>query len=446
MAQLGGRLKRMVQGLLESAPLASGLELGPPLDLGPFRPPADFELEPELRAPVPRELPGELRHREMLRWRRSAAEWGTVGALLLTAAQLPFVQHWALFVPLLEYLGWVGVALLALAAGTQLWSSFAKIRNQDYFEYGTPRIVRVTRLWLQPDALHEGRPLNYRFAATIEWPEDSEMLREKNVASVYFSASKKDRMATTYRIGDYATALELNRDEVNLYGFLDLTPDFGVIDAEDAPGGSIVRSALVAAGWFALAFGGCCAAYGVVRFEPIDTFTAGQNAVVFTVGPVLGLAAGLSAALYRLRNRSGMIHRRNALAATRGEAIELTMDDLEQRHRPSRRTVLAFALAGMVIGMIVAAGSLILLNGLLDDSPATPERIDITDKKQIDHRWNGIPMTRSFTIEYRFTGKHEKHEFSSTPEAMAKFRNAAGMAFVHKGYFGLRWVEDIKPF
>ena len=231
MAARRGALVRVFNALLQKAPLASEANLGEIDDLGPFRPPADFDFEPELCAPVPRQLPSDVRQREIIIWRRAAAICATIGGLLFAAAPLTLVQRCAQFVPMLAHLSWIGVAMLAIAAVLQVGSSHAPVRNHRYFELGTPIVVRVCRLWMQPGILRHGQPFFYHFFAVIDYPDFTYgVMRRQIVASVEIPASTKDRHETTYRVGDYATALELSNDDLNLYGFLNLTPGFGVLD------------------------------------------------------------------------------------------------------------------------------------------------------------------------------------------------------------------------
>src|SRR5437016_4582819 len=86
--------------------------------LGPFAPPADYEIEPELQGPTPRPMSAVLYQGRHAQSRRKAA-WGFLVAspVLLAGSFLPFMKTLALYLLPLAYLDWAGFGCLVTAMG-----------------------------------------------------------------------------------------------------------------------------------------------------------------------------------------------------------------------------------------------------------------------------------------------------------------------------------------
>jgi hypothetical protein len=65
-------------------------------DLGPFAPPSDYELGPELHGEIPRPVPEEFVAAQAARLRNQALGWGVIGGVLFAVGPLPITQHWAI--------------------------------------------------------------------------------------------------------------------------------------------------------------------------------------------------------------------------------------------------------------------------------------------------------------------------------------------------------------
>ena len=82
------------------------------------------------------------------------------------------------------------------------------------------------------------------------------------------------------------------------------------------------------------------------------------------------------------------------------------------------------------------------VNALLDDSPPDFQAAQIQGLVTVTHSF----IFREYKIEYRLLGPdQEKHDLLSTPEHMKQFKTGLAVAEVHAGWFGWRWVKDIKP-
>lgn len=258
--------------------------------LGPFAPPDDYQFEEELQDEPPRPIPAELRRgRYAKRARLTAWAFLVVGVLSMATGMLPVVKFCGLFVLPLKYLTWIGVGCAAAAAFGFL-SNLVRRGPYRYVEEGVPIVARVCSLVLGPTAIVNGEPASYGFAASIQYrdPESGEVVFAETKSNP-FSTSFKDRLTTSYHVGDYVTAVYLKSDpakSLRLYGFLDLKPGLGLIERDATDETGIVKSLLlvvVVFGIFAV-LGWNIYAYG--RYEPLE-MTFRQGVLPFVVGAIV---------------------------------------------------------------------------------------------------------------------------------------------------------------
>ena len=427
-------------------PLSEAASEAGPGAFGPFDPPDDYPLEDELRGEPPRPLPAELeRGRYAVRQRRG------VSILLLTAAActtfglLPVVKEWGLYFLPLAYLDWIGIGIGVLGAGA-LVGRLARRGPYRYAREGVPLVARIVGLELRPTVIVETRPTTYRFFATIVYrdPETGEP-RVAETTSNDVSADEKDRLTTTYRVGDYATAVYLPGDpkrSLRLYGFLDLKPGLGLVRRDAAPEGGLLQTALLVAAVFGIfgVLGWNVYAYG--KYAPLE-LSARQAAPPLVAGAVV-LGGGVLWSLAREQRRGrARLAERNAAALARGEAVE----------QPAAAKAGWFGAHGVVMGLILIAGALLLggltvlcwcytANALLDSSPPRFRPVQIDRMVQVTHK----AIFREYKIEYHFLdGAGAKREYLSTPAEMARFPTDFAVAEIHSGRFGWPWVKALHP-
>lgn len=413
-------------------------------ELGPFRPPSDYAFEAEWRAVPPREIPDEFRQGRFARKRRTGI-WACalIGVLCVALSFLPILDVWALFFLPLAWLDWIGVGFLVLAGGL-LVSDLITKGPYEYFIEGVPMVARIRSLVLQPTLIVNTQPTQYAFVAMIEFqhPETGTFTVEE-VKSTDFSADQRERLTTSFRLGDYVTAVYLpskTKDAVRLYGFLDLKPDLGVIPRDAQPQDSVLKAAAIIAGVFALFLILFWNIYAYGRYAPIE-FSVTQGIVPFTSGAVI-LGGALLGVLYfdARRSRQGAAER-NATAQGSGEAVEL---------EPEKRGW--FGAHGWIFGSILFVGALGLggatmlcwaftLNAWLDDSPGQNQLVQIDEMIQTTHSF----IFREYAMKFHRVGREESLSFLSTPDHMQQFEIDAGLAEVHAGRFGWPWVRTIKP-
>lgn len=415
-------------------------------DLGPFRPPAGYRFEDELQGPPPRPRTDELkRGRYAAKQRTTALVMLVFGAILTAIGPLPIVQTMGLYFLPFAYLTWIGLVVLAFG-GLGLVLNAVRSGPYRYVEEGVPIVARICALRLVPALIHEGQATRYRFEALFEYldPESGEP-RTAEAPSSDFLADARNGLTTSYRVGDYATAVYLPHDPaktLKLYGFLDLRPGLGLVRRDAAPESRPHKTLLTLVaivGFFAALIWNL---YAFGRFEPVQ-ISAASVAPVIAVGAIgLGVPVLWSLAAGQARNRRRR-DERNAEALARGEAVE---PEVGRKRGP-------FGDHGLLVTGILIFGALMLggvtfycwaltANALLDGSPATTRPVAIDEMVQITHK----ALFREYKIKYHFLDDpRTKYDFLSTPAHMETFDGPLALAEVHAGRFGWPWVKDLRP-
>jgi hypothetical protein len=415
-----------------------------PSPLEAFAPPSSYRFEPELQQTPPRHVPEEFRSSPyFIRQRNSTVGVLVAGALCVAFAQLPILKEWGLYVLPLAYLSWIGCGLLVLGAGAWL-SSKTRRGPLQYVEEGVPVVARIRELVLRPTAVVNGQPSTYAFSASLEYrdPETGQLVTNR-AESRGFSASAKDKYRTSYRVGEYVTAVYLKSNPaktLRLYGFLELRPDLGLLRAQAGPPPSLLNTALGVGAVFALFVLLFWNVYAFSKYQPLE-MTFAQAAAPVSVGGVV-LGGGLLAwlGLRQVRARREMAAR-NEKALAAGEAVEL---------EAGKRGL--FGAHGLLLTLVIGAGAILLggvvvlcwcytANALLDRSKPELRPVQIVEFWTTTHSF----LFREYEIEYRFPGQPQTRKLLSTPAHMRQFRTRAALAEVHAGRFGWPWVKTLAP-
>ncbi len=417
---------------------------GPGADHDGFAPPKDFQFEPELQPLPPRGIPYFLREgRYARRQRKTIWSFAVLGLVLIGLGALPIMKVWGQFVLPLAYVVWIGIACLFIAGlialGSRLLSGAFR-----YVEDGIPIVARVTELYLAPAVLVHEQGAAYHFVADAEYLDpDSGELTSRQFTSNSFPADVKHKRTTSFRVGDYVTAIYLpNNPEktLQLYGFLDLNPHVGVIDVESSD--NLWKSLLTVIAIPVLFFvlGWNVYAYG--RYCPLESNFA-QMWIPLAIGAVFFGGALIAWLVIESRVEE---HKRRALnerSLETGGPIQRSQE---------RDQGWSASMGGGFISVILIAGSLLLggltvlcwaftINSLLDNSPPDVRKVEI-DQLVVSTRYF---IFREFTIEYHFPGEAETHTLMSTPEQMEKLAGLKqGRAHVHAGRLGWPWVKSIE--
>jgi hypothetical protein len=414
----------------------------PPLE--DFAAPPSYRFEPELQETPPRHFPEEFRNSPyFVRQRNAMVGLLVAGVLCVAFAQLPILHEWGLYVLPLAYLNWIGTGLLVLGAASWITSKQRRGPIQ-YVEEGTPLVARIRELVLRPTAIVNGQPTTYAFSALIEYREpETGALVEKQVDSRGFSASAKDKYRTSYRVGEYVTAVYLKSNPaktLRLYGFLEIRPDIGLLTTRAAEPPSVLKTGLSVGaifGLFGLLFWNV---YAFSKYQPLELTFERAAAPVVVGGLVVGggLIAWLAVRQARARRD---LAARNEKAIAAGEAVEL-----EARKRG------LFGAHGLLMTMVIGAGALLLgggvvlcwcftANAMFDTSKPELRPVEIVEFWSTTHSF----LFREYEIEYRFPGETQSRKLLSSPAHMHQFRSRQGVAEIHAGRFGWSWIKTIAP-
>jgi hypothetical protein len=401
--------------------------------------PGTDQLPEEFRGPTPRPRPAFVRQSPLAAKQLNIFLGCMVaGGMCLVLSPLPFVQTMSLYLLPLQYLTWIGLGLCAI--GALIYVSGAELKRAcKYLEEGEAAFGRVKALVKKPTLLVHGQPSTYALFAAIEvrHPETGETcLRE--VKSRDFSASKKDRVSTRFRVGDAVPVVWLPHKfdkTVQIYDFLDVSPEASL--QWDTPKSSpfwqtIAITAFGVAFMFALFWN----VYAIGRFQPLD-FEFMQGLPVFAIGSLISAAAAVACYIFAVRKRRE-VAARNQEAITTGQALELQLE-----RKPVRGTLFAVVI---LLGAAGLGGATVLCwamtaNALLDNSPPQPTIVRITDMIQETTDF----IYREYKMKYRRAEDKSDHTLLTTPDHMNQFQAPIGIAHVRQGRFGWPWVETIDP-
>src|SRR5262249_51115683 len=245
----------------------------------PVQPVAELELPDrsqlpeELRGPTPRVRPAFVKYSPLAAKQLNIFLGCMVaGGMCLVLSPLPFVKTMALYFLPLGYLTWIGVGLCAL--GAVIYTTGAEFKRAcKYLEEGEAAFGRVQALVKRPTLVVHGQPSTYALFAVVQLrhPDTGEICA-REVKSREFSASRKDRVQTRFRVGDAVPVVWLPHKfdkTLTIYDFLEISPEATLL--WDTPKSSplwqvIAGSAFCVAFMFALFWN----VYALGRFQPLD--------------------------------------------------------------------------------------------------------------------------------------------------------------------------------
>lgn len=167
---------------------------------------------------------------------------------MLILDEVSRAKDWTRAIPPLVYLRWVGAAAVGLGA-IGILVRWLGLGPQRYVRKGMPLVARVVKLVKGPSLIMNGQATLYAFTATIKYRDPiTGQLQQRLVKSPDFAAGRKDRYSTSFKIGDYLTAVYLpNRcpKSLQLFAFLELVPGRGLVRAPTFTTGKLWKIPLV---------------------------------------------------------------------------------------------------------------------------------------------------------------------------------------------------------
>jgi hypothetical protein len=409
-----------------------------------FSPPSGFAFEPEFLLPPPRQIPENLeRGPHALGQRRAAVAFVTAGFLCLVVRELPVAASLALYILPLGYLGWIGLGCLLVAAVLRLQEAL----HQGPYRYVRDGLVvpaRVVQLVKAPSVIHNGQPAEYAFTARVELvhPETGALVTA-DVKSKDFSAGSRDRYDTPFGVGDYATAVYLPgrlEKTIQLYAFLDLSPDVNLRSAQAPPPDPPwkVALAVVAIGAIFTVLFSNLIANG--RYQPID-FEFSRAVLPMSLG-ALFIGGALLAAIYASHQREQKkIADRARETIHTGRAVELGAPFLGEGVMGWVLKV-AMGAGSLLLGALTALCWCLMANALLDTSQPRLVPATVTGMKMTTHAL----IFREYELEYRLEGSRKAESLLTTPWHLGRLAGAdAVVAHVREGRLGWPWVQTVEP-
>ncbi len=426
---------------------AAEVARGPASELGEFHAPADYEFEPELLGPTPRPIPDELRSGPYGRGRRRGLyALGWVVCLCLLSANYWLFKELGKYILPFAYLWWIGWGAAAIWVVAFLRSRFS-LGPYRYVRDGIPAVARILEIVKAPSVIVNGTPSQHAYNAVIELRRagfDEPVVGR--VKSFDFATWRKDVYRTTYRVGDYVTAVYLPKEfekTLQLYGFLGLRPDIGVVYGR-SPGNA--RRGLweipLSIGIICLFIGGLIGMlYVFQRMSPVD-FDVWNVAWPMAIGAIAVSAIAAVATVFVRRSEAGKLERRNLEALESGDAIELEAPPVLNLSGPKGWFLMLVLAAGVLaLGAALGASVAFAVNAWGDESPHDQQIVEIEGLYSETH--SGI--FRQYFAKYFLPDSKKTENFYTSPEALERITTNIGMMETRGGRLGWPWVYAIHP-
>lgn len=412
---------------------------------GPFDPPPDYQFEPEFKDAPPRRIPSILRQGRLFRRRRQTVVALIVtGIVLLICSEFPIMRAWGLIVPPLEYLDWIAAGLLTLSV--LLWLRNTWFRGPlVYVEQGVPIIARIADFFVHLERGLNDSITGGKYVAVLQHVDPSTAKLVFSAVTHEINACFRD-LAFSFQVGDYVTAVYLRSNpekSLQLYGFLDLRPNLGIIESGKLQKGVPLRVIGCIGGLAGIFLTIAWNIYGYAKFEPLKMSYEDQ-ALPFALGAVLLGGPILGCLAWLVQKERRRLEAKDRLAAAEGRPIY-----------DSWRPKSGFLGMGPIMNTILLCGAVLVgggtmlcwaftINAMCDSSKSQLRPVRIIEIQTKTHHY----LFREYDIRYEFTDEpiSISRSLLTTPWEIAAFGNAqAGSAHVRRGFFGWPWVEKITP-
>ena len=404
----------------------------------------EMQLPVELYRSTPRPLPRDFGSNVFIQKRQQQTIlWIGAGIFLMVLHFVPVIKALGFFSWPFLILFWIGLFSCAIGGFTwlkPLWFKPKKIkRAEDYVRHAEVAFAEVKELAKIPVSHDQEHVAFHAFVVKLamEHPETGRAFESQARSDIFHCL---EVVSPKFRTGDFVPVV-WHKDKFDstfkIYDFLEATPDSCLQRPSISIWPSVRDLALIFVGLSVLIW----SAYICCKYEPVDS-DWGWAEEDLQLAALIGISAGVISAIvsyWILSSRIKAMHAKNESAILDGEAFDVVLKKKPKWALPVFCLIVAVGVS--LIGSCVAMAGCWAANAFLDKSPAKQEEVIITDT----YKDIATAVHMEFIVEYEMKGVDRTLKFSTTPEHMASFKGPTGMAEVHAGYLGWRWVKTIKP-
>lgn len=393
-------------------------------ELVPFDPPADFDHGDEFQSEIPRPILRTLRRGSFARRNHGVAmTWTALGAAFVLVSPWDVVWKMSFYVLPLAYLGWVGLAMIAIGVIVLIQNRITKKRFE-YVVTGQPFVGRILDIQdhetvtINPETKTPMSRIRYQIAVEYENPET----RRSEFATILTDESWDKSQTVHYSLevqpGDYVTLVAMPGKiaaTVRIYGLLGLDPkrEFLKFKGKPLSGISPVKAMAIAGIVFGILWMFVGLFYVLTFCFPEEwNWPLGLTAIG------LGGAAGAILGL--------VIHRNSGTEAK------------ETNKSSAAFLACSFGLLGLFAGLM----GLGLINALCDQSPSRYVPIEIVNHWQTTHNL----IIRDYELEFSEFGIAKTTKAHVSVDTLMRIGQARfGVKELRDGGLGLERIADYHP-
>ena len=393
-------------------------------ELFPFDPPSDFDHGEEFQPTVPRPIPRRLRRGSFSRRNHGIAmTWTALGAAFVMVAPWNVVWNMSFYILPLAYLGWIGLAMVAIGVLILLMNRISKKRF-GYVISGHPfagRILDVREhetVTINPETKAPMTQVRYQIAFEYENPETRRSEFTTLLTDEFWDKSQSVHYSLAIEPGDYVTLVAMPGNvsaSVRIYGLLGLDPSRDFLKFKGKPlSGISPFKAIAIAG---IVFGILWMFVGLF-YVLTFCFPEEWNWPLGLTAMALGATAGAIL---------GLIIQRNSLA-----------DENASNVGSSIFLACCFGLTGLFAGLM----GLGLINALGDKSLSRYESIEIVNHWQTTHNF----IIRDYELEYSEIGNPKSTKAHVSVDTLMRIGSTKfGVKELRDGGLGLEWIAGYHP-
>jgi hypothetical protein len=395
--------------------------MGMQQELPDFAVPAQYRLETELTAPLPRPVPDSLRHHpQRVASRRTSWRVSTVFALLcalgLIFQKSTFMHILGLYFTPFAYFWWVGWVGLAFSVWGMLHFWYPGKKDPFlYLRHGVPLTVRVVDMKLEVATRVNGSDATFAYDVYVDFPDPRS--GEMSYSVLRSAAIGKGSARLRCRVGDYLTALYLPgmaESSLVLYGFTGINPDQDLLVRENKKAPWLAGLASLA-GLVAFCWGLAC--------YPLRSSQEAQ--ALWLVVPIVLVAMVLG----------WMQHKKTLRRMEEEYQSALASGDAMPGETFTRPKLIGSLFLGLMAGLFVGFGGVLWVNGALDFGKTQEEAVRVTGVTQTTYQ--GLFCSYSAKYIDPVTGKSESLGISPI---LLEDADEAHLV-THPGALGMPWQE-----